>query len=168
MRSPDRLPRDPWSLASVTSLGRVDEGLALMAGYGFPSILGAKIGQPKVPVIGFSGDGAFGISVNEMTSCGREDWPAITMMVFRNYQWGAEKRNTTLTVGCTVISGYQYNDSFPGSHNLAVGPLGYNAKAAMALIAHADVVLALGTDPFSTLPGYGIDYRPSVLVSRRI
>jgi sulfoacetaldehyde acetyltransferase len=49
-----------------------------------------------VPVIGFAGDGAFGISVNEMTSCGREDWPPITMVIFRNYQWGAEKRNTTL------------------------------------------------------------------------
>ena len=71
-------------------------GLFGPCGYGFPSILGAKIGQPKVPVVGFSGDGAFGISVNEMTSCGREDWPAITMVVFRNYQWGAEKRNTTL------------------------------------------------------------------------
>ena len=34
--------------------------------------------------------------MNEMTACGREDWPAITMVIFRNYQWGAEKRNTTL------------------------------------------------------------------------
>jgi len=34
--------------------------------------------------------------MNEMTSCGREDWPAITMVIFRNYQWGAEKRNTIL------------------------------------------------------------------------
>jgi len=65
-------------------------------GYGFPAILGAKIGRPDVPVVGFAGDGAFGISVNEMTSCGREQWPAITMVVFRNYQWGAEKRNTVL------------------------------------------------------------------------
>ena len=43
------------------------------------------------------------------------------------------------------------------------GPLGYNgSKAAMELIAKADVVLALGTrlNPFSTLPGYGIDYWP--------
>jgi sulfoacetaldehyde acetyltransferase len=61
-----------------------------------PSILGAKIGQPDVPVVGFAGDGAFGISMNEMTACGRDDWPAITMVIFRNYQWGAEKRNTTL------------------------------------------------------------------------
>ncbi|WP_299868972.1 sulfoacetaldehyde acetyltransferase [uncultured Hoeflea sp.] len=71
-------------------------GLFGPCGYGFPSILGAKIGQPGIPVVGFSGDGAFGISMNEMTACGREDWPPITMVIFRNYQWGAEKRNTTL------------------------------------------------------------------------
>ncbi|MBE1205165.1 sulfoacetaldehyde acetyltransferase [Aminobacter carboxidus] len=65
-------------------------------GYGFPSIVGAKIGRPDVPVVGFAGDGAFGISMNEMGAIGREGWPAITMVIFRNYQWGAEKRNTTL------------------------------------------------------------------------
>ncbi|HEV2505368.1 MAG TPA: sulfoacetaldehyde acetyltransferase [Mesorhizobium sp.] len=65
-------------------------------GYGFPSIVGAKIGCPDVPVVGFAGDGAFGISMNEMGAIGRDGWPAITMVIFRNYQWGAEKRNTTL------------------------------------------------------------------------
>jgi sulfoacetaldehyde acetyltransferase len=71
-------------------------GLFGPCGYGFPAIVGAKIGNPDVPVVGFAGDGAFGISMNEMTACGRDDWPAITMVIFRNYQWGAEKRNTTL------------------------------------------------------------------------
>ncbi|UCH74096.1 MAG: sulfoacetaldehyde acetyltransferase [Rhodospirillales bacterium] len=71
-------------------------GLFGPCGYGFPSILGAKIACPDLPVIGFAGDGAFGISMNEMTACGRDEWPAITMVIFRNYQWGAEKRNTTL------------------------------------------------------------------------
>jgi sulfoacetaldehyde acetyltransferase len=71
-------------------------GLFGPCGYGFPSVVGAKIGCPNVPVVGFAGDGAFGISMNEMTSIGRESWPAITMVIFRNYQWGAEKRNTTL------------------------------------------------------------------------
>ncbi|MEH6633190.1 MAG: sulfoacetaldehyde acetyltransferase [Halopseudomonas aestusnigri] len=71
-------------------------GLFGPCGYGFPSIIGAKIGCPDVPVVGFAGDGAFGISMNEMTSVGRDEWPAITMVIFRNYQWGAEKRNTTL------------------------------------------------------------------------
>ena len=71
-------------------------GLFGPCGYGFPSILGAKIGCPDIPVIGFAGDGAFGISMNEMSSCARKEWPSITMVVFRNYQWGAEKRNSIL------------------------------------------------------------------------
>jgi sulfoacetaldehyde acetyltransferase len=71
-------------------------GLFGPCGYGFPSIIGAKIGNPGTPVVGFAGDGAFGISMNEMTSIGRDPWPAITMLIFRNYQWGAEKRNSIL------------------------------------------------------------------------
>ncbi len=80
-------------------------GLFGPCGYGFPAIIGAKIGCPDVPVVGFAGDGAFGISMNEMSSIGREEWPGITMVIFRNYQWGAEKRNTTLW----------YNDNFVGT-----------------------------------------------------
>ena len=71
-------------------------GLFGPCGYGLPAIVGAKIGQPDVPVVGFAGDGAFGIAVNELTAIGRGEWPPITQIVFRNYQWGAEKRNSTL------------------------------------------------------------------------
>jgi len=71
-------------------------GLFGPCGYGLPAIMGAKIGRPDTPVVGFAGDGAFGISMNEMSAIGRNEWPAITMVIFRNYQWGAEKRNTTL------------------------------------------------------------------------
>ncbi len=87
-------------------------GLFGPCGYSLPAILGAKIGRPDSPVVGFAGDGAFGISMNEMTACGRDEWPAITMVIFRNYQWGAEKRNTTLW----------YNDNFVGTeldHNVS-------------------------------------------------
>ena len=80
-------------------------GLFGPCGYGFPSVIGAKIGCPNTPVVGFAGDGAFGISMSEMTSCNREGWPNITMIIFRNYQWGAEKRNTTLW----------YNNNFVGT-----------------------------------------------------
>lgn len=80
-------------------------GLFGPCGYGFPSIIGAKIGCPDTPVVGFAGDGAFGISMNEMTSIGRDEWPAITMVIFRNYQWGAEKRNSILW----------YSDNFVGT-----------------------------------------------------
>ena len=71
-------------------------GLFGPCGYGLPSIVGAKIACPDTPVVGFAGDGAFGIAVTELTAIGRKEWPAITMIVFRNYQWGAEKRNSTL------------------------------------------------------------------------
>ena len=85
-------------------------GLFGPCGYGFPAILGAKIGCPDTPVVGFAGDGAFGISMNEMTSCGRSEWPRITMVVFRNYQWGAEKRNTTLWFDDNFV-GTELNDN---------------------------------------------------------
>lgn len=71
-------------------------GLFGPCGYGLPAVVGAKIGNPDTPVVGFSGDGAFGIAVNELTAIGRGEWPAVTQIVFRNYQWGAEKRNSTL------------------------------------------------------------------------
>ena len=80
-------------------------GLFGPCGYGMPSVIGAKIACPDVPVVGFSGDGAFGIAVTELTAIGRKDWPAITQVVFRNYQWGAEKRNSTLW----------YDDNFIGT-----------------------------------------------------
>lgn len=63
-----------------------------------------------------------------------------------------------------VCNSYLHNDSFPASHPLWCGPLGYQgSKAAMKLIAQADVVLALGTrlGPFGTLPQYGMDYWPA-------
>ena len=80
-------------------------GLFGPCGYGLPAIIGAKIGCPDTPVVGFAGDGAFGIAVTELTAIGRSEWPPITMIVFRNYQWGAEKRNSTLW----------YEDNFVGT-----------------------------------------------------
>ena len=67
-------------------------------------------------------------------------------------------------LGCPVVNSYLHNDSFPASHPQWCGPLGYQgSKAAMKLIARADVVLALGTrlGPFGTLPQHGLDYWPT-------
>ncbi|MEZ9176012.1 sulfoacetaldehyde acetyltransferase [Vibrio kanaloae] len=66
-------------------------------------------------------------------------------------------------LGAPVVNSYLHNDSFPASHPLWCGPLGYQgSKAAMKLMAQADVVIALGTrlGPFGTLPQYGMDYWP--------
>ncbi|HZV94101.1 MAG TPA: sulfoacetaldehyde acetyltransferase, partial [Caldimonas sp.] len=66
-------------------------------------------------------------------------------------------------LGAPVVTGYLRNDAFPASHPLWCGPLGYQgSKAAMKLIAQADVVVALGSrmGPFGTLPQHGLDYWP--------
>ena len=126
-------------------------GLFGPCGYGLPAIIGARIGHPEVPVVGFAGDGAFGISMNEMTAIGRNEWPAITMVIFRNYQWGAEKRNTTLW----------FDDNFVGTElNRAVsyaaiaracGLAGVQVSGMEALtdaLAHALAVQQTGTTTF--------------------
>ena len=110
-------------------------GLFGPCGYGLPSIVGAKISKPQTPVVGFAGDGAFGISMNEMTAIGRNDWPAITMVIFRNYQWGAEKRNTTLW----------FDDNFVGTElNLGV------EYAKVALACGVKGVQVRGTEALKT------------------
>jgi len=66
-------------------------------------------------------------------------------------------------LGAPVVNSYLHNDSFPASHELWCGPLGYQgSKAAMKLISQADVVIALGTrlGPFGTLPQHDMDYWP--------
>jgi sulfoacetaldehyde acetyltransferase len=75
----------------------------------------------------------------------------------------AEAKALAEYLSAPVVTSYLHNDAFPASHPLMCGPLGYQgSKAAMKLIAQADVVLALGTrlGPFGTLPQHGIEYWP--------
>jgi len=62
-----------------------------------------------------------------------------------------------------VANSYLHNDTFPASHELACGPIGYcGSKAAMRTIKKADLVIALGTrlGPFGTLAQYDMAYWP--------
>jgi sulfoacetaldehyde acetyltransferase len=62
-----------------------------------------------------------------------------------------------------VVNSYLHNDTFPSTHDLACGPIGYcGSKAAMKILKKADVVIALGTrlGPFGTLPQYDMVYWP--------
>jgi len=61
-------------------------------GYAFPVIVGAKIASPQRPAIAYVGDGAWGISFNELLTCAREK-VGVTVCLFNNEQWGAEKKN---------------------------------------------------------------------------
>lgn len=76
---------------------------------------------------------------------------------------GDELKQLAEYLTAPVVNSYLHNDTFPASHELAAGPLGYQgSQAAMSLIEKADVVLALGSrlGPFGTLPQYGLDYWP--------
>ncbi len=61
-------------------------------GYAYPAAIGAKVGRPDRPAIAYVGDGAWGMSLNEVMTCVRENIPAVAV-VFNNGQWGAEKKN---------------------------------------------------------------------------
>ncbi|MBI4205150.1 MAG: sulfoacetaldehyde acetyltransferase [Betaproteobacteria bacterium] len=61
-------------------------------GYAYPAAIGAKVGRPDRPAIAYVGDGAWGMSLNEVLTCVRQDIPAVAV-VFNNGQWGAEKKN---------------------------------------------------------------------------
>ena len=75
----------------------------------------------------------------------------------------AEVKALAEYITAPVVNSYLHNDTFPASHELACGPIGYcGSKAAMRTLKKADVVIALGTrlGPFGTLPQYDIVYWP--------
>jgi len=91
---------DIGNICSVSnSYLRFDEPRSMLAamsfgncGYAFPVAVGAKIARPDRPAVAYVGDGAFGISFNELLTCAREK-VGVTVVVFNNGQWGAEKKN---------------------------------------------------------------------------
>jgi sulfoacetaldehyde acetyltransferase len=91
---------DIGNICSVSnSYLRFDEPRSMLAamsfgncGYAFPVACGAKVARPDRPAIAYVGDGAWGISLNELLTCAREKI-GVTVVVFNNGQWGAEKKN---------------------------------------------------------------------------
>lgn len=84
-----RFPQAPSMLAAM-SFGNCQ--------YAFGAVMGAKLGRPDRPAIAYVGDGAWGMSFNELLTCVREKIPT-TAVVFHNAQWGAEKKNQVLWFG---------------------------------------------------------------------
>jgi len=76
--------KQPKSFFAAMSFGN--------CGYAFPAAMGAKMAAPDRPSIAYVGDGAWGMSLNEIMTCVRENIPTIAV-VFNNGQWGAEKKN---------------------------------------------------------------------------
>lgn len=61
-------------------------------GFAYPSALGAKIAQPDCPVVAIVGDGAWGMSLHEVSTAVEENIPVVAC-VFNNGAWCAEKKN---------------------------------------------------------------------------
>jgi len=74
--------------------------------YAVGAAMGAKVATQRSgenrPCVSFAGDGAFGMSFNELLTCTRESIP-VTAVVFNNGQWGAEKKNQVLWFGDRYI-----------------------------------------------------------------
>jgi len=82
-------------------------------GYSFPAAIGAKVARPERPAFAYVGDGAWGMSLNEVLTCVREDIPT-TAVVFNNGQWGAEKKNQVLWFGDRYVG-----SQLKGDHSYA-------------------------------------------------
>ncbi len=61
-------------------------------GYALPTMIGAKAAAPERPAVAYAGDGAWGMSMQEVLTSVRHGIP-VTAVVFHNRQWGAEKKN---------------------------------------------------------------------------
>jgi sulfoacetaldehyde acetyltransferase len=80
-------------------------------GYALPAVMGAKVAAPERPAIAYVGDGAWGMSFNEILTCVRESIP-VTAVVFHNKQWGAEKKNQVDFYGTRFVGVNLENPSF--------------------------------------------------------
>jgi sulfoacetaldehyde acetyltransferase len=80
-------------------------------GYALPAIIGAKVASPERPAVAYVGDGAWGMSFNEILTCVRENIP-VTAVVFHNKQWGAEKKNQVDFYGTRFVGVNLTNPSF--------------------------------------------------------
>jgi len=60
-------------------------------GYGFPTALGAKVGNPDLPVVSVNGDGGFGFALAELSTMARHNIAA-TVLVFNDSAYGNVRR----------------------------------------------------------------------------
>jgi len=61
-------------------------------GFAYPAAMGAQLAAPDAPVIAIVGDGAWGMSLHEVSTAVEHNIPVIAC-VFRNMWWGAEAKN---------------------------------------------------------------------------
>ncbi|WP_077324888.1 sulfoacetaldehyde acetyltransferase [Virgibacillus siamensis] len=61
-------------------------------GFAYPAALGAQLAEPDAPVFAIIGDGAWGMSLHEVSTAVEQNIPVVAC-VFNNKSWAAEKKN---------------------------------------------------------------------------
>ncbi len=61
-------------------------------GFAYPAALGAKVGEPSSPVVAIVGDGAWGMSLHEVSTAVEQNI-SVVACVMNNQAWSAEKKN---------------------------------------------------------------------------
>jgi sulfoacetaldehyde acetyltransferase len=61
-------------------------------GFAYPTALGAQLARPDCPVVAIVGDGAWGMSLHEVSTAVEQNLPVVAC-VFNNQRWGAEQKN---------------------------------------------------------------------------
>ncbi|WP_419892983.1 sulfoacetaldehyde acetyltransferase [Oceanobacillus kimchii] len=61
-------------------------------GFAYPAAIGAQLAEPQSPVVAIIGDGAWGMSLHEVSTAVEQSIPVIAC-VFNNKSWAAEKKN---------------------------------------------------------------------------
>lgn len=74
-------------------------------GFAYPAALGAQLAEPDSPVVAIVGDGAWGMSLHEVSTAVEQNIPVLAC-VFNNHAWAAEKKNQV----------DYYNNRFVGSN----------------------------------------------------
>lgn len=80
-------------------------------GFGFPTALGAKVGNPGTPVVSINGDGGFGFCLNELSTVARHGIAAITV-VFNDDAYGNVQRIQREQFGGRTIASDLRNPDF--------------------------------------------------------
>jgi len=80
-------------------------------GYSSPAAMGAKVARPDLPCVAYCGEGAWGMQLMDTLTMVREKIP-VTVCVFNNGQWGAEKKNQVLWFGDRYVGTNLENPSF--------------------------------------------------------
>ena len=100
-------------------------------GYGFPTALGAKVGNPGTPVVSMNGDGGFGFALAELSTMVRHGIDAV-VVVFNDAAYGNVKRIQQVQFNGRTIASDLHN---PDLVTLAesFGAVGRRVEAAPAL-----------------------------------